>query len=389
MTSALEGIKIIDLSSHVAAPYGAMLLADLGCEMIKVEAPTRRESVGRDPSRSGYSARDNALNRNKRSITLNLDSAAGKEVALRLVADADVVIDNFRPATQKRLGLTYEELSKDNPRLVHCSVSGFGQVGPQKDRPGFDTLAQGMSGIASLVTDLNNPDAIAVSIVDHSTGIFAAYAVLGALMARERTGRGQFVDVSLLRSSLSFVESHIVDVINGGPAPIRDTFARGRIFCFVAKDGLPLVIHTLASPQNWRDMLRSVGREDLLPEFGSTKARFERHWEVQGILQQEFAKQPRAHWLSVLHENGVPGSPMYTPEEVFQDPQINAMGIPMTVTHPTQGDWRIVGSPVRLYDTPTAVHRPAPMSGEHTQEILAALGYSKSEVEGLREQGVI
>ena len=390
MTSALEGIKVIDLSGHVAAPYGASLLGDLGCEIIKVEPPSDdQKATGRGPGRARSGGRANALNRNKRSLTLDLATTAGRELLLRLAAQADVVIDNFRPATQKRLGLTYEDLSSVNPRLIHCSVSGFGQIGPYKNKPGFDTLAQGLSGILSLVTDFSDPEVVGVSIVDHSTGIFAAYAILGALMARERTGRGQFVDVSLLRSSLSFAESHIVDAINDGPAPVRDHFARGRIFCFVAKDGLPLVIHLSSREQSWRGLLKSVNREDLHSELGDRKARWERHWEIQGILQQEIATQPRAYWLPILDENGVPNAPALTPGEVFEDPQVASMGIPVTVTHPTQGDSRIVGSPIRLSDTPTAVHRPAPVTGEHTLEILEGLGYSASDVEEFRAQGVI
>ena len=390
MTSALEGIKVIDLSGHVAAPYGASLLGDLGCEIIKVEPPSDdQKATGRGPGRARSGGRANALNRNKRSLTLDLATTAGRELLLRLAAQADVVIDNFRPATQKRLGLTYEDLSSVNPRLIHCSVSGFGQIGPYKNKPGFDTLAQGLSGILSLVTDFSDPEVVGVSIVDHSTGIFAAYAILGALMARERTGRGQFVDVSLLRSSLSFAESHIVDAINDGPAPVRDHFARGRIFCFVAKDGLPLVIHLSSREQSWRGLLKSVNREDLHSELGDRKARWERHWEIQGILQQEIATQPRAYWLPILDENGVPNAPALTPGEVFEDPQVASMGIPVTVTHPTQGDSRIVGSPIRLSDTPTAVHRPAPVTGEHTSEILEGLGYDASDIEEFRTQGVI
>ena len=390
MTAALEGIKVIDLSGHVAAPYGASLLGDLGCEIIKVEPPSDdQKPTGRGPGRARSGGRANALNRNKRSLTLDLATTTGRELLLRLAAQADVVIDNFRPATQKRLGLTYEDLSSVNPRLIHCSVSGFGQVGPYKNKPGFDTLAQGLSGILSLVTDFSDPEVVGVSIVDHSTGIFAAYAILGALMARERTGRGQFVDVSLLRSSLSFAESHIVDAINDGPAPVRDHFARGRIFCFVAKDGLPLVIHLSSREQSWRGLLRSANREDLYPELGDRKARWERHWEIQGILQQAIATQPRAHWLPILDENGVPNAPALTPEEVFEDPQVASMGIPVTVAHPTQGESRIVGSPIRLSDTPTAVHRPAPVTGEHTSEILEGLGYDASDIEEFRAQGVI
>ncbi len=390
MTSALEGIKVIDLSGHVAAPYGASLLGDLGCEIIKVEPPSDdQKATGRGPGRARSGGRANALNRNKRSLTLDLATTAGRELLLRLAAQADVVIDNFRPATQKRLGLTYEDLSSVNPRLIHCSVSGFGQIGPYKNKPGFDTLAQGLSGILSLVTDFSDPEVVGVSIVDHSTGIFAAYAILGALMARERTGRGQFVDVSLLRSSLSFAESHIVDAINDGPAPVRDHFARGRIFCFVARDGLPLVIHLSSREQSWRGLLKSVNREDLHSELGDRKARWERHWEIQGILQQEIATQPRAYWLPILDENGVPNAPALTPGEVFEDPQVASMGIPVAVTHPTQGDSRIVGSPIRLSDTPTAVHRPAPVTGEHTSEILEGLGYDASDIEEFRTQGVI
>ncbi|HEY8691211.1 MAG TPA: CoA transferase, partial [Chloroflexota bacterium] len=200
-SGALDGVKVVELAGHVAGPYAGALLGDLGADILKVEPPTGDTHRGRNPKHEHYSPSFRALNRNKQSLTLDLGTPKGHTIVLRLLGEADVVVENFRPATRIRLGLDYEGLRDRNPRLIHCSISGFGQTGPYKDRPGFDTLAQALSGMLGLVSDVDQPLPVGISIADHVSGVFAAYGVLGALYARERTGRGQFVDVSLLRSS--------------------------------------------------------------------------------------------------------------------------------------------------------------------------------------------
>ncbi len=392
LPTALEGTVVVEVSGHVAGPFAGSLLGDLGCEVIKVELPGGGDTHrGRNPKYEGYGPSFRALNRNKKSITLNLQDPEGKKVLLRLLEKSDVLLENFRPQTRKRLGLEYEELKQLNPKLIHCSISGYGQSGPYRDKPGFDTIGQALSGMLGLVTDLNNPKVVGVSIADHTSGVFAAYGVMAALLARHSTGRGQFVDTSLLQVSLAFIESHIVDYLNGGEAVSRDNFPRGRIYCFIASDELPLVIHLSGHQESWEGMVKAVGRTDLLkePKFATRRDRWEHHHEIVECLGDEFRKRPRSYWLEALEKNGVAIGPVYAPDEVFQDPQVQHMGVPKMMDHPTMGSTRLIGSAVNLSDTPPQFIRPAPLLGEHTDEILSRFGYDVEAIEGLRARGVI
>jgi len=392
LPTALEGTVVIEVSGHVAGPYAGSLLGDIGCEVIKVELPEGGDTHrGRNPKYEGYGPSFRALNRNKKSITLDLKNLEGKKILLRLLEKADILLENFRPETRKRLGFDYEELKQLNPRLIHCSISGYGQSGPYRDRPGFDTIGQALSGMLSLVTDLKNPEVVGVSIADHTSGVFAVYGILAALLARHRTGKGQFVDTSLLQVSLAFIESHIADYLNGGEAVSRENFPRGRIYCFIASDERPLVIHLSGHQESWEGLVKAVGRTDLLkePKFATRKDRWEHHYEIVEILRDEFRKQPRNFWLEALDENGVASGPIYTADEVFQDPQVQHMGMPKVIDHPTMGSTRLIGSAVNLSDTPPQFIRPAPLLGEHTDEILSRFGYDREAIAGLRNRGVI
>lgn len=383
---------MIEVSGHVAGPYAGSLLADLGCEVIKVELPGEGDTHrGRNPRYEGYGPSFRALNRNKKSITLNLKAPEGRQILMRLLETADVFLENFRPDTRQRLGLDYDKLSELNPRLIHCSITGYGQSGPYRDKPGFDTIGQALSGMLSLVTDLDEPKVAGFSITDHSTGAFAAYGVLGALLAREKTGKGQFIDVSLLQVSLAFIESHVADYLNGGEAVSRENFPRGRIYCFVAADGRPLVVHLSGHQASWEGLVRATERTELLQDsrFATRRTRSEHHYEILGILREEFSKKPRDQWLKALDANGVPNAPINTIHEVFDDPQIKHLGIPRRMEHSTRGTTNLIGSPVNLSDTPVRFIRPAPLLGEHTQDVLKQLGYDQESFEGLRARGVI
>ena len=392
IAGALEGTVVIDISGHVAGPYAGSLLGDLGCEVIKVELPDGGDTHrGRNPRYEGYGPSFRALNRNKKSITLNLHEKKAREILLKLLENADVLIENFRPPTRNRLGLDYEELSRINPRLIQCSISGYGQSGPYRDKPGFDTIGQALSGMLSLVTDLKNPMVAGFSITDHSSGIFAAYGIMAALLARQKTGRGQFIDVSLLQVSLAFIESHVADYLNGGEAVSRDNFPRGRIYCAVCADDKPLVIHLSGHPHAWEGLLKVVGRTDLLadPRSADRHSRTEHHYELLAVLREEFRKHPRAHWLAALDAENLPNAPINTIAEVFEDPQIKHMGIPKKIHHPKLGTSNLVGSPINLSDTPPRFFRPAPLLGENTEEILQRLGYDTKAITDFRSEGVI
>jgi crotonobetainyl-CoA:carnitine CoA-transferase CaiB-like acyl-CoA transferase len=392
ITGALEGTVCIDVSAHVAGPYAGSLLGDLGCEVIKVELPDGGDTHrGRNPKYEGYGPSFRVLNRNKKSLTLNLRDKKGREILLNLLETADILIENFRPPTRQRLGLDYEELSQLNAKLIHCSISGYGQGGPYRDKPGFDTIGQALSGMLSLVTDFDNPKVAGFSITDHSSGIFAAHGILAALLARQKTGRGQFVDVSLLQVSLAFIESHVADYLNGGEAVSRDNFPRGRIYCFVCADETPLVIHLSGHQEAWGGLLKAAGRMDLLEDarFATRHQRADQHWEIVKILQETFRTQPRGYWLERLDTNNIANAPINSIQEVFDDPQVKHMGIPKQIDHPKMGQSNLIGSPINLSDTPPQFFRPAPLLGEHTEEILARLGYGKEGIEELRASGVI
>lgn len=392
LTPALEGTVAIEVSGHVAGPYAGSLLGDLGCDVIKVELPGEGDTHrGRNPKYQGYGPSFRALNRNKKSITLSLREKEGREILLKLLEKADILIENCRPETRKRLGLDYEKLSHLNPRLIHCSITGFGQSGPYRDKPGFDTIGQALSGMLSLVTDFDQPKVAGFSVADHSTGAFAAYAILAALLARQKTGRGQFIDVSLLQVSLAFIESHVADYLNGGEAVSRENFPRGRIYCFISSDGRPLVVHLSGHQKTWEGLVNAAGRTDLLDDsrFATRRDRTEHHYEIAAILQGEFRKKPRDYWLMALEENGVPNAPIYTIHEVFQDPHVKHMGLPKEIHHPKMGSSHVIGSPVGLSDTPPRFIRPAPLLGEQTEDILMGLGYDKEAIENLRARGVI
>jgi crotonobetainyl-CoA:carnitine CoA-transferase CaiB-like acyl-CoA transferase len=392
IAGALEGTVAIDLSGHVAGPYAGSLLGDLGCEVIKVELPGSGDTHrGRNPKYEGYGPSFRALNRNKKSVTLNLREKKAREILLKLMETADILLENFRPPTRQRLGLDYEKLSKLNPKLIHCSISGYGQSGPYRDKPGFDTIGQALSGMLGLVTDFDNPKVAGFSITDHSSGVFAAHGIMAALLARQKTGRGQFVDVSLLQVSLAFIESHVADYLNGGEAVSRDNFPRGRIYCVVAADSRPLVIHLSGHQEAWEGLLEAADRMDLLedPRFATRRDRTERHWEIVKILQEAFARRPRDYWLARLDANNIANAPINTIPEVFQDPQIKHIGIPKRIHHPKMGATNLVGSPINLSDTPAQFFRPAPLLGEHTEEILGRLGYGGDAIKELRESGVI
>jgi crotonobetainyl-CoA:carnitine CoA-transferase CaiB-like acyl-CoA transferase len=392
ISGALEGFTCIDVSGHVAGPYAGSLLGDLGCEVVKIELPNGGDSHrGRNPKYEGYGPSFRALNRNKKSVTLDLRHKKGGEILRKLLATADIFLENFRPPTRAKLELEYDELAKLNPNLIHCSISGYGQSGPYRDKPGFDTIGQALSGMMSLVTDLDDPKVAGISFVDHAAGIFAAHGIMAALLARAKTGRGQFIDVSLLQVSIAFIESHVADYLNGGEAVSRENFPKGRIYSLLDCDKKPFMVHLSGHNQAWEALLKAAELENLIgdPRFATRKHRTDRHEEIVGILREQFRKKPRSYWLPRLDTGGIPNAPINTIHEVFDDPQIAHMGIPKQITHSKMGTTNLVGSPINLSGTPAKFFRAAPLLGEHTDEVLAKLGYDKNAIKELRTNGVI
>ncbi|HVO94914.1 MAG TPA: CaiB/BaiF CoA-transferase family protein [Terriglobales bacterium] len=392
ISGALEDFTCIDVSGHVAGPYASSLLGDLGCEVIKIELPGGGDTHrGRNPKYEGYGPSFRALNRNKKSVTLDLRQKKGCEVLRKLLATADIFLENFRPPTRAQLGLDYEELAKLNPKLIHCSISGYGQSGPYRDKPGFDTIGQALSGMMSLVTDLDDPKVAGVSFVDHSAGIFAAHGIMAALLARAKTGRGQFIDVSLLQVAIAFIESHVADYLNGGEAVSRENFPKGRIYSLLDCAGKPFMVHLSAHNHAWEGLLRAGELNDLIgdPRFASNKHRTDRHNEIVQLLRAQFRTKAREYWLARLDANQIPNAPINTIQEVFDNPQVQHLGIPKAITHPKMGASKLVGSPINMSGTPPQFFRAAPLLGEHTEEVLAQLGYDSKEMKDLRISGVI
>jgi crotonobetainyl-CoA:carnitine CoA-transferase CaiB-like acyl-CoA transferase len=392
ISGALEGYTCIDVSGHVAGPYASSLLGDLGCDVIKVELPNGGDTHrGRNPKYEGYGPSFRALNRNKRSVTIDLRHKKGGEILRKLLATADIFLENFRPPTRAKLGLDYEELSKPNPKLIHCSISGYGQSGPYRDKPGFDTIGQALSGMMSLVTDLDDPKVAGVSFVDHSAGVFAAHGIMAALLARAKTGAGQFIDVSLLQVAIAFIESHVSDFLNGGEAVSRENFPKGRIYSLLDCAGKPFMVHLSGHNQAWEGLLQAAELDRLIgdPRFATGKQRTDRHSEIVQILREQFRAQPRAYWLPRLDANEIPNAPINTIHEVFDNPQIKHLGIPKQISHPKMGTSNLVGSPINMSSTPPKFFRAAPLLGEQTEEVLEELGYGKETIKQLREGKVI
>ena len=392
ISGALEGYICIDVSGHVAGPYASSLLGDLGCDVIKVELPNGGDTHrGRNPKYEGYGPSFRALNRNKKSVTIDLRHKKGGEILRKLLATADIFLENFRPPTRAKLGLDYEELSKLNPKLIHCSISGYGQSGPYRDKPGFDTIGQALSGMMSLVTDLDDPKVAGVSFVDHSAGVFAAHGIMAALLARAKTGAGQFIDVSLLQVAIAFIESHVSDYLNGGEAVSRENFPKGRIYSLLDCEGKPFMVHLSSHNQAWEDFLRAGELDGLVgdPRFASNKHRTDRHEEIVNMLRAQFRTKAREYWLARLDANQIPNAPINTIAEVFDNLQIKHLGIPKQISHPKMGMSNLVGSPINLSDTPPKFFRAAPLLGEHTEQVLANLGYDIDAVKELRASGVI
>jgi formyl-CoA transferase len=368
MAGALDGITVIEVANYVSGPYATMLLADLGATVLKIEGPEG------DPFRgwgtTEYSPTFGSLNRNKQSVVLDLKTADGIALLRGLIAGADVVVNNFRPGTMERMGVGYDDVRGTNDRLIYCAITGFGNLGPYRDFPGYDTVGQGMSGLMSLLTDIKAPQPMGISLSDHLAGIFACYGVMAALLARERTGRGQLVETSLIESSIAFLAENAANYFEGtGPPPSRATRTHlAQVFALVAGDGKPFVIHLSSPPKFWAGLLAATGRADLGSDerFATRPARVKNYDALEAELSAVFATGDRATWLAALRANDVPCGPLNDFQEVFDDPQVVQLGLKHALPHPKRGTVSVVGSPVRLSDTPVVIATAAPELGADT-----------------------
>jgi crotonobetainyl-CoA:carnitine CoA-transferase CaiB-like acyl-CoA transferase len=384
----LSHITVIDLTRARAGPTAVRQLADMGANVIKIET---RDVVEGDSTALGFDYLN--LHRNKRALTLDLKHPRGLEILHRLVARADVLVENFRPDVKHRLGIDYETLARINPRLIYGSISGFGQTGPYRDRPGYDQIAQGLGGLMS-ITGLpgQGPVRVGIPVADLTAGLFLAQGVLVALLERERSGRGQWVHTSLLQAMVTMLDFQAARWLIDGEIPPQagnDHPTGIPTGVFTTADGH---INIAASGQvMYRRLCEAIGAAHLLddPRFTSMADRSRNRQAMNAELNKVLVARTSAEWIEILNRAGVPSGPILNVREVFGDEQVQHLGLAQPVTHPERGEIRVQGLPVALSRTPGMIRWAAPTHGQHTEEILAELGYSPEEIAELRRDGAV
>lgn len=395
MAGALAGTRVLDITNFFAGPHACMMLADMGADVIKIEQPPRGDPTRNREDDSGYAASFVAKNRNKRSIILDLKSPEGQKIFQRLVRESDVLVTSMRPQTRDRLGLSYNQISQLNPKLVYCSVTGYGETALATDRPAFDTTAQALSGLLSMITtNYDQPMAIKALLSDLLAGHYACHGIMSALLARVTTGRGQEVKTSLLEASIAFADSAFYHVLLAQALglPKKQQEMRTAGFLFIASDGLPFAVHVPPSPEkNWIFYTDAMGMPELRddPRFKEKLPRDENYPALHAELSRQVKSQPRDFWLKRLIEHDVPCAPIYGLTEVFEDPLVASLGMLHTVRDPWGKDRKVVGTGVRMSDSTVAVPARAPLMGENTREILAELKYAPDEISRFEKQGTV
>lgn len=387
----LKDVTVVECSTFVTGPYAAALLGDLGARVIKIESPPDGDPYRYFAPDPFFSFNFAHLNRNKESLVLDLKAAEGKAICLELLKGADVFVENFRPGTAERLGIGYDTLRRVNPKLVYCSISAFGQSGPYADKPGFDTLGQAMSGLLSLLSDPHDPKVMGMAVSDYVTGLSAGYGILGALLAREKTGLGDRVETSLLQATLSFVGETAAGYLRTGQVPNRMARVKNaHAFAFVCKDRRPLAIHCSVPEKFWLALLKAAGRMDIAAadRFKTREARRQNYEALESALAPTFQTKTRAEWLAILEAHDVPAVPLYNVAEALDDPQVKHLELVEAVAHPQAGELKFVGGPVRFVQSDRYPSAPPPLAGEHSGKILRELGYADKKIAELAAQGM-
>jgi formyl-CoA transferase len=387
MAPALDGLRVLELTHVMAGPFCGQVLADMGADVIKVEPPGAGDSSRRSMGTAAFLA----VNRNKRSVALDLKDEAHRAAFLRLADDADVVLENNRPGVTERLGVDYATLSARNPRLVYASISGFGQTGPYAQRAGYDLIAQGLSGVMSVTGEPDgDPIKCGIPIGDLSAALFCAVGILSALAARERTGRGQLVDTSLFEGALALSIWETAELWATGRAPGKLGSAHRLTAPYQAlrtRDG-HLTVAGNTQPQ-WEKLCAVLGREDLTadPRFSTNDDRMANRPQLVAELEAALASDGTDAWVTRLEEAGIAAGPIHDYAEVLADPHTRAREMEVTMEHPEEGTVRGLGIPVKLSDTPGSVRRAAPLLGEHTEEVLREAGLAPEEIAPLTTLG--
>ncbi len=396
---ALSGIRVLDLTHMLAGPYGAMLLADLGAEVIKIEPPKTGEGTRRllenDPKNSlhGMGAYFLTLCRNKKSITLDLQAEKGRAVFYDLVKISDVVYDNFRPGVPERLKVDYDTLKSINPGIISCSCTGFGLTGPERDRPAFDLVVQAMGGGVSITGERNRPPVRSgIPIGDMGGGVFSALGILAALLSRARTGKGQKVDVSMLDVQISLLNYMATMYFLSGevPGPIgNEHFVHVPYGSFKTKD--IYIILALVGDNFWKPFVEILGVEELKnSKYDKRDGRWEDKEKIDAIVSKTLATRPGNEWLKLFAEKGIPSGPINTFDRALSDPQVLHRNMVVEVAHPLGGRVNQPGNPIKMSDTPGETFSPPPLLGQHTYQLLnELLGYSKKKIEELEKEKII
>ncbi len=403
MGGALAHIRVLDLSRVLAGPWSGQILADLGAEVIKVEQPGKgddtrhwgppylQDAQGRDTSEAAYFL---SANRGKKSVAIDLASPQGQDLIRRLAAQSDIVLENFKVGGLSKYGLDYASLREHNPGLIYCSITGFGQDGPYKDRPGYDFMIQAMGGLMSITGEPDGqPQKVGVALADVLTGMYATVAVLAALAHRDQTGIGQHIDLALLDVQVASLANQAMNYLVSGAAPRRLGNAHPNIVpyqTFATADGYLIV--AVGNDRQFERCCQVLGLPALTtdPRYARNADRVAHRDALIPLLQEALARRPRDHWLAELERVGVPCGPINALDQVFDDPQVRYRGLKVELPHPLAGSVPLVASPLRFSETPVDYQRPPPTLGQHTTEVLGdVLGLDPDTLASLRAGGVI
>lgn len=394
MTGPLHQLKIIDLSRVLAGPYCTMILGDLGADVIKIESVDfgdETRSWG-PPFVEGESAYYLCANRNKKGITLNLKAPQGLEILKKLVSDADVVVQNFKPGTLERLGFGYEEMKKVNEGIILASISGFGSTGPDSHLPGYDYIIQAMSGLMSITGEREGqPAKVGVAIADVLTGLFTCIGILGAIQHRKRTGEGQEIDISLFDSQLAALVNVASNYLCSGMIPERLGNAHPNIVpyqAFAANDGDFII--AVGNDRQYRNLANLLEDDSLfIDKYKKNSGRLQNKDELEKIIAAKIKTKSRAEWKAVLDEAGIPNGPINNVKEALDSEQAIAREMVVKVEHPTVPNLKLVGSPLKFSKTPVKIDTHPPMHSEHTVEVLMKLGYSEHDIVKMKKDHII
>ncbi|AXN40241.1 CoA transferase [Peribacillus butanolivorans] len=395
MNGALDGVRIIDVSRVLAGPFCSMILGDLGADVIKIEHhESGDETRGWGPPfAQGESAYYLCANRNKQSMTLNLKSEKGKEIFRKLVSSGDIVVQNFKTGTLEKMGIGYEELKEFNPQLIMASITGFGLTGPYKDLPGYDYIIQAMSGLMSITGETDgSPMKVGVAIADILTGLYTCIGILSALHHREKTGEGQEIDISLMDCQVSSLVNVASNYLFNGITPERMGNQHPNIVpyqTFHASDG-ELVV-AVGNDEQFRRFTYVLERPDLAEQeqFKRNENRLLNKEELIPIVEDLLKRKTKKEWKMLLDDAGIPNGPINTIAEMLEDPQIKARNMLVNMEHPTVENLRVTGSPLKLSKTPVTMRKHPPLYGEHTDSILAGMGYKPDEIIKFKQNKII